>query len=109
MLDGRIPTHIRIEAALKHLNQKGVFYYIPHTGDKTSGSILLHFSLPSHQNCLLMEQRDISGKLRWVKLHQEDTINDSDAQAVILKQKSFDEDLWVIEIEDILMNNPFEL
>lgn len=109
MSDGRIPTHVRIDAVRKKLTETGMFFYIPRNGDLSTGLILLHLNGGRDQNKLFTEQRNLDGVLKWQTIHKSDLISDEECQTLISKQTSFDEDLWVIEIEDPEFQNPFEL
>ena len=107
MSEGRLPTKLMIDAVIAEITKKGVGYYITQKGDPHSGLILLHLNNLEGKNILLTEQRDFDGKLKWQKIHTEDFIQDIEVSPKIEKYTSFDDDLWVIEIEDKNLENPF--
>lgn len=106
--EARLPVHLWIEAQLKPLNDRGIFYYIQQRGEQNTGTVLLNINgLRGHCN-LLIQQRDLDGKLGWVHALRKEQVEERDADQYIQRAISRDPDLWVIEIEDQDMNNPFE-
>lgn len=103
-----LPVHIWIEAGLKSLDERGVFYYIPQRGERNSGIVLLKIANRKGQCMLLTQQRDIDGNLGWIDAMGEARLDETKADDYIRRSISRDPDLWVIEIEDPDMNNPFE-
>lgn len=106
--DPRLPVHLWIDAQLRPLNDLGVFYYIHKRGEKNSGIILLKINRLDGFCKLLIQQRDFEGKLGWMNALQVEIVEESKADAYIQRSSLRDPDLWVIEIEDRAMNNPFE-
>jgi len=57
---------------------------------------------------LIIQERDfMTDQMKWVAALQEDIIEEKDADAFITRAIDRDPDLWVIEIEDKDMQNPF--
>lgn len=107
MVDGRLPTSLYVDAVLRPLNDRGVFYYITQKGNHDSGVILLKLNSLDGQCALLTQQRDLDGVLGWVDVMPESIIEESVADMYIQKARAQDPDLWVIEIEDPARVNPF--
>lgn len=107
MDEGRLPTSLMVDGCLSQLNGKGIFYYIAQRGDPNSGIILLKLNGLGNGCKLLIQQRDLDGVLGWDNALGDDMPQESDIDAYILRSKSRDPDLWVIEIEDCEMHNPF--
>ncbi|MDB2683006.1 DUF1491 family protein [Alphaproteobacteria bacterium] len=103
-----LPTHILIDATLKTLSEKGIFYTIIQRGERNSGIILLKLWGRGNDCKLLTQQRDLDGDLRWMNVTNNEILAESDADAYIQRARPRDPDLWVIEIEDPDMNNPFD-
>ena len=103
-----LPTHLLIDATLQTLSERGVFYYVLQRGEKGSGVILLKVSDRTGRCRLVMQQRDLEGEMQWMAALAEEQVNEADADAYIQRSVSRDPDLWVIEIEDPEMVNPFE-
>ncbi len=103
-----LPVHFWIEAQLKPLNDKGVFYYVHQRGERNSGTILLKLNGLKGQCRVLMQQRNLDGELGWMDAIQKELVEEALADQYIQRAIMRDPDLWVIEIEDLEMENPFE-
>lgn len=108
MCSSQIPVHIFIDAQLKPLNDRGIFYYIQQKGEKNSGIILLKLNGLAGVCKLLLQQRDLDGNLGWMHAIGKEEVSEAEADAYIQRSILRDPDLWVIEIEDREMKNPFE-
>ncbi len=106
--EGRLPVHLWVDAQLQPLNSHGIFYYIQQHGEKNTGTILLKLNGLSGECRLLVQQRDLDGNLGWMNALRKELVEEVDADSYIQRSISRDPDLWVIEIEDRKMNNPFE-
>ncbi len=102
-----LPTHLLIDATLQTLTERGVFYYILQRGERGSGVILLKISDRAGQCKLVTQQRDLEGDMQWVAALEVDIVLETDADAYIQRSVGRDPDLWVVEIEDPDMRNPF--
>ncbi len=108
MSEGLLPVHLWIDAQLAPLNARGVFYYVQQRGEKNSGVILLKLNGLQGQCRLLIQQRDLDGDLGWMDALRKELVEEAEADAYICRAISRDPDLWVIEVEDRDMKNPFE-
>ncbi len=80
--------------------------YVLQRGEKNDGQVLVKVSDCSGQAALFIRQRDLmSNELIWVDAIQSQT--ESDADAYITRARDRDLDLWVIEVEDTSLENPF--
>ncbi len=103
-----LPVHIAIDAAIKQMDEQGVFYYILQRGERNSGTILLKISNRQGSVKLLTQQRNLEGDLCWIPALNQETIEETQADDYIQRSVQRDPDLWVIEIEDPAMQNPFK-
>ena len=106
--EARLPVHLWIDAQLKPLNDSGIFYYIQQSGEQNTGTILLKINGLSGVCQLLIQQRDMDGKMGWMHAMKKERVEEREADQYIHRAISRDPDLWVIEIEDKEMNNPFD-
>lgn len=98
-----------IDATLKDLNVRGQAFYILQRGNQASGIILLKLNALDGSCRLLIQQRNfLEDKLEWVAALPTEIAPEPEADAYIARAKSRDPDLWVIEIEDRAMENPFK-
>ena len=105
--DPRTPTHIWLEAKLRELSSQGKGVYVTNKGEKMSGLVLLKLNGLLGECKLLTQQRNLDGVLEWVDVFQEETIEEKKADEYITRSVMRDPDLWVVEIEDKEMSNPF--
>jgi hypothetical protein len=105
MVDDRLPTHLFVEVHTKQLNMNGVPYYLHQKGDHNSGMIVIKINGLGNGCALYMQQRNFDGELGWMDMNmsEEKTIDD-----YIKRTISRDPDLWVIEVEDSSLKNPFD-
>ena len=94
----RLTTEIWIAAYLTRLRIATIPAFIVQKGDQTAGAVLVKLNtLDGNARCFQRSFDLASGERQWVILNEGEEI---DVDASIGKQKSFDPDLWVIEIED---------
>ena len=105
----QLPTALWVEAVLKPLNDRGIFYYITNKGNHSSGVIMLKLNGLAKGCKLLIQQRDLDGDMGWVDALNKEQVEEKDADEYIRRSIDRDPDLWVIEIEDQEMENPFDI
>ncbi len=103
-----LPVHLWIDAQLRPLNDRGIFYYIHQRGERNSGVVLLKLNGLAGACRLLIQQRDLEGDLGWMDALDKEQVEERAADDYIQRAIARDPDLWVIEIEDKQMHNPFE-
>ncbi len=107
--DNRIPTHVWLEAKIRELGASGQGVYVLQRGEKNDGQVLLKLSDCRGQARLLIRQRDLmTNELQWMNALVDETMPEQKADDYISRARGRDPDLWVIEVEDQEMNNPFE-
>lgn len=104
----RLPTALWVEAQLAPLNGRGIFYYIHQKGDHSTGVVMVKLNSLSGQCRLLIQQRNLEGEMGWMHALGKEMVEEVEADQYIARAKDRDPDLWVIEIEDQEMHNPFE-
>ncbi|MDY0030022.1 MAG: DUF1491 family protein [Pseudobdellovibrionaceae bacterium] len=108
MNDVRLPTSVWLDAHLRRLNVEGKSYYIVNKGAFASGTILLKIALLESNARLLTQVRNMDGELCWMAALREETMPEQQVDDYIRRAIDRDPDVWVIEIEDRLGENPFE-
>ena len=94
----RLTTEIWIAAYLTRLRLATIPAFILQKGDHTAGAVLVKLNTLDGNACCYQRSFDLmTGERNWVVLSEG---AETDVDASIEKQKSFDPDLWVIEIED---------
>ena len=94
----RLAARVWIDAYLRRLQQANIPAYITHKGDPTAGVVMVKVAtLDGQATCFQRSYDLMSGERAWVVLAEG---AEADVDASIAKQRSFDRDLWVIEVED---------
>jgi hypothetical protein len=106
--EARLPTALWVEVHLRRLGNDGIPYYILNTGAHSTGTVMLKLNGLENGVQLLVQQRDLNGKMGWMNATKDEIIDEQKADDYIKRAISRDPDVWVIEIEDRQRRNPFE-
>ena len=95
-------THLTAEfwvhAYLARLRFQEIPAFVVAHGDDTAGAVLVKLNTLDGQATAFQRSFDLmSGERKWVELSGGP---EPDVDAAIQRQRSFDPDLWVIEVED---------
>lgn len=94
----RLTSDLWVSAYLARLRLADIPAFVVAKGDATAGAVLIKQSPLDGTATLYQRSVDLmSGDRRWVVLAEGD---ERDVDASVAKQRSFDPDLWVIEVED---------
>ncbi|SLN18263.1 hypothetical protein AQS8620_00391 [Aquimixticola soesokkakensis] len=98
MPEARLAAGIWVSAYLTRLRLADIAVYVLKRGDDTAGAVLVKVNTLDGRARAFSRQYDMmAGKRAWVELAvgAEREVDDA-----IARQRGFDPDLWVIEIED---------
>ncbi len=101
--DTRLPTYLWVEAEMRRLMADGHGVYVAARGDKTGGMVIQKIADMAGRCKLLLQQRDLDGKLTWINALDADLVEEREADDYIRRAVGRDPDLWVVEIEDKTM------
>ena len=94
----RLATEIWVAAYLRRLALMDIPAFVTAKGDLTAGTVLVKLNtLDGQARCYQRSFDLMSGERAWVVLIEG---AEADVDASVDKQKGFDRDLWVIEVED---------
>jgi hypothetical protein len=94
----RLASGIWVGAYLARLQAKGIAVYVVARGDATAGAVLVKLATLDGQAQAFHRVLDpASGARRWDMLAEG---AEAEVDAAIARQRGFDPDLWVIEVED---------
>lgn len=94
----RLTSEIWVAAYLTRLRLATIPAFVVQRGDGTAGAVLVKLNTLDGSACCFQRSFDLmSGERQWVVLTEG---AEADVDASIAKQRGFDPDLWVIEIED---------
>jgi len=94
----RLTSAFWVQAYLTRLRLADIPAFVTSHGDDTAGAVLVKLNtLDGHAQAFQRSFDLMSGERQWVPLAEGP---ESDVDDAITKQRSFDPDLWVIEVED---------
>ena len=94
----RLTSDFWVRAYLARLEQAGIPAFVTAKGDVTAGAVLVKLATLDGQAKAYQRSFDLMADARiWVILREG---AEPDVDAAITRQRSFDPDLWVIEVED---------
>ena len=96
----RIASEFWVKAYLKTLSLRGISAFVTSRGDDQAGAILIKLAPLDGSATLYQKGFDFdTGAPTWTVLAQGD---ESEVDAMIARQRSFDPDLWILEVENPL-------
>lgn len=94
----RLASGIWVGAYLARLQAEGIPVYVVARGDETAGAVLVKLTTLDGRAQAFHRVVDVmSGTRRWDLLAEGP---EAEVDAAIGRQRGFDPDLWVIEVED---------
>jgi hypothetical protein len=94
----RVTSEFWVAAYLARLRLAAIPAFLVARGDATAGAVLVKVATLNGQARVFQRQFDLAADaLHWVVLAEG---ADAEADAAIARQRGFDRDLWVIEVED---------
>ncbi|CRL14920.1 DUF1491 family protein [Phaeobacter italicus] len=94
----RLTASFWVQAYLTRLRLSDIPAFVTAHGDDTAGAVLVKLNTLDGQAKALHRSYDLmTGARSWVTLAEGD---EQTVDAAIGKQRSFDPDLWVVEVED---------
>ena len=94
----RLTARFWVDAYLMRLRVYDIPAYVVAHGDDTGGAVLVKMATLDGQAAVFQRSFDLmTGDRKWVELTKGD---ERDVDEAITRQRGFDPDLWVIEVED---------
>ncbi len=94
----RLTAEFWVTAYLARLRLVDIPAFVVARGDATAGAVLVKMNTLDGQAEAFQRSFDLmTGERAWMTLSKGD---EADVDAAIAKQRGFDRDLWVIEVED---------
>ena len=94
----RLKTHITASALLRRAQAGGLFATVAHRGDP-DGGVLWVKVLDGRRAALWAERYGTAGEESGFAARTEGFVDEAEADAVVAREREFDRDLWLIEIE----------
>lgn len=99
MTEPRLKSEIRVSAQLRRAAAAGAFAVVARRGDPDAGAIAVKVYLGARRARLLVEARDEAGRATWREPF-DGPVEEMQIDAWLDKERKFDADLWIVEIED---------
>jgi hypothetical protein len=94
----RLTAEFWVQAYLTRLRLADIPAFVVARGDATAGAVLVKCSTLDGQAVAFQRRTDLmTGQAVWMELARG---SEGDVDAAITRQRGFDPDLWVIEVED---------
>ncbi|MCR8824942.1 DUF1491 family protein [Pseudosulfitobacter koreensis] len=94
----RLTARFWVDAYLTRLRLFDIPAFVAAHGDDTGGAVLVKLNTLDGQATVFQRSFDLSSDTRvWAELAKG---VEADVDAVVTRQRGFDPDLWVIEVED---------
>jgi GMP synthase (glutamine-hydrolysing) len=107
MTQPRLKSKLIINAAVRLCSENGLLATVVQLGDPDAGAIYLKVSGLNRDCVIFTQQRTADEKLGWVKVSGEMAIHEEEADEYLGRQIKYDNDIWILEIEDQKYRNPF--
>lgn len=94
----RLTADFWVRAYLRRLEQAGIPAFVAARGDATAGAVIVKLATLDGQARAYQRSFDLmTGARAWIVLSEG---VEAEVDAALARQRSFDPDLWVIEVED---------
>ncbi len=94
----RLTAEFWVHAYLARLRLADIPAFVVAHGDNTAGAVLIKLNTLNGKATVFQRSFDLmSGERRWAVLAEGE---EADVDSSLTRQRSFDTDVWVIEVED---------
>jgi hypothetical protein len=96
----RLSAKMWAAAYIRRCQSMAVSAMVVHHGDDTAGVVLLKINTLVDGCAVYQPATDMDGHRYWRMATGNALVSETDADAYIDRQRGYDRDLWVIEVED---------
>ncbi|MFL2771509.1 MAG: DUF1491 family protein [Rhodospirillaceae bacterium] len=100
VLEQRLKTKIWVQSYLRRTEADGFSATLVRRGDADAGAVLIKVNRLCNGCSVYTQVRDENGDPAWFSGTGKDAVSEDVAEAYIARQKQYDADLWVVEVED---------
>jgi hypothetical protein len=93
----RLTSEFWVQAYLTRLRLADIPAFVTAKGDATAGTVIVKQNSLDGQAKAFQRSYDMDGKRIWMVLAEG---ADPEVEASLTRQRSFDPDIWIIEVED---------
>jgi hypothetical protein len=107
MTEPRLKARLWIHAAIRQCTVLGIPAMVVRKGDEDAGAILVKLNRGAGGCEVFTQVRDGAGEPAWLRATGPEPVEEARADSYIERQRAFDCDLWVLEVEDRHGRLPF--
>lgn len=100
MSEPKLRARLWVQARIRQCDAEGLPAVVARRGDPDAGAVLVKLNQGARGCVVLTQVRTAEGRLAWMRGTGPDPVPEAQADAYIERQTRYDEDLWVLEIED---------
>ena len=94
----RLATGIWVSAYLTRLSLEGINAHVVKKGDPTAGAVAVKLAFMNGRASFFARGYGADGRRAWQA--QAEDLPEAEVDAALARQRRYDPDLWVIEVED---------
>jgi hypothetical protein len=98
-MEARLKTFIQVQALVRRCDLASIAVAVTARGDRDAGAILVKLDGREAGTAVLAQTRRADGTLAWLRATGATPVDNTEADAYIARQRKYDPDLWVVEIE----------
>jgi hypothetical protein len=98
-MEARLKSHIQVQALIRRCDLAAIGVAVTARGDPDAGAILVKLYDREAGATVLAQTRRADGTLAWLRATGAAAVAEADADAYIARQRQYDPDLWVVEVE----------
>ena len=108
MIEPRLKTRLIVQAGIRHCESKLITAMLRRRGDADAGVLFVKVNRLDGNAALFALVTSFGGSTEWQRLSGEEWLPDSDIEKRLEKEIGFDQDIWIVEVENPHGENPFE-
>ena len=93
----RLTADFWVKAYLRRLSLMDIPAFVVCRGDATAGAVYVKVNTLDGNAAAFQRSYDATGERIWISLAEG---SDADVETALSKQRQFDPDIWIIEVED---------
>ena len=108
MHQARLKSKIIIDAIIRICSDRGLPVTVARLGDPDAGNIYIKVSNIVYDCLIYTQQKQTDETVKWVKTPTNNILSETQADAYLERQTKYDQDIWIVEVEDPKHRNPFD-
>ncbi|NQV55653.1 MAG: DUF1491 family protein [Rhodospirillales bacterium] len=96
----RLKSGLWVQAQIRICGINNIPIYVLRKGDEDAGAIIMKLDRMDGTCRIYNQVRGLNDEISWATAGAGERMMEADANAYLERQKSFDPDIWIIEIED---------